>query len=448
MKSRKVLLVCGLALLGATGTRAQELPAQPLTLRQCVETALRNNMDVRKAELDRQRAEVTLRGAKGLMLPYVSGSIDHNLYQGRSIDVYTNSYTNQSNKTAAYGLSGDITLFNGFRLFNNLKSNQYLLEAGQSALQQSRDQLTLDVILAYLDVLNYSDLLKQQETQVGVTGKQVARLEVLNREGAIKPSDLYDMKGQLAGEKVTYINTLNNLNSARLRLSQLMNIPYREELMVEHLSAEAFDLQYNTSPDSIYRSALEQLALVKTVDLLQKSAAKDVKAARGGLLPSIGLGGGINTNYSGTARDPGNEKIAYYDQLSNNYSTNVGIGIRIPLMNGFNARNQLAFAKIDLREADYEVENTRIQLQQSIERDHLNMRATLNRYQALVDQVASYSENFRAAEVRFNAGASNSVDYLIAKNKLDNANISLIIARYEYVIRTRILDYYRGELMW
>jgi outer membrane protein len=120
----------------------------------------------------------------------------------------------------------------------------------------------------------------------------------------------------------------------------------------------------------------------------------------------------------------------------------------VPLLDGFQARNRLSQAKIALKEAEFIAENTRIQLRQNIERDYLNMTATLNRYQALIDQVSSYAENFRAAEVRFNNGASNSVDYLIAKNKLDNSNIDLIIARYDFLLRTRILDYYQGKLSW
>lgn len=117
-------------------------------------------------------------------------------------------------------------------------------------------------------------------------------------------------------------------------------------------------------------------------------------------------------------------------------------------MDAFRNRNRLSLAKISLKEAEYVAENTRITLRQNIERDYLNMSATLNRYQALVDQVSSYAENFRAAEVRFNNGASNSVDYLIAKNKLDNSNIDLIRARYEFLLRTNILDYYQGKLNW
>jgi outer membrane protein len=173
-----------------------------------------------------------------------------------------------------------------------------------------------------------------------------------------------------------------------------------------------------------------------------------VKAARGGLFPTVSLGAGYNTSYQSIFVDTANKKIPYFDQLKNNRGTNVGVGVYIPFMSGFQNRNRLSLSKIALKEAEYYAENTRIQLRQNIERDHLNMTATLNRYQALVDQVGSYAENFRAAEVRFNNGASNSVDYLIAKNKLDNSKIDLIIARYDFLLRTRILDYYQGKLSW
>ena len=401
----RVLAFCCVAFLAAPDNIAQTTTAK-LTLRQCVETALANNLDVKQRDLDMQRNWVTLRGARGNMLPSLNGNIDHTLRQGRSIDIYTNSYTNQSNTTASYDLSSNLTLFNGFNLFNRLKGSQYLYEAGKMNLQQTKDRLTLDVILAYLRVLTNADVLVQFEKQAEVTQKQVDRLEVLNREGAIKPSDLYDMKGQLAGNKLSIINARNDLNASRLTLAQLMNVPYNEEFVVERLTADQFDMNYGSSPDSIYRTALDQLAMVKAVDLLQKSAEKTVQATKGALFPTVGLGAGINTNYSRNARDTAGSKIAYYDQLSNNYATNVGIGVSIPIMNGFRARNNLSMAKIDLKNAEYVAQTTKIQLQQNIERDYLNMTATLSRYQALVDQVTAYTENFRAAEIRFNAGAS------------------------------------------
>lgn len=445
MKPGKAMLTCYAVALMSLNSLAQ---TTPITLKQCVETAIANNIDVKQRDLQMQRAAVGWKQGKANLLPSINGNVNHNLNQGRSIDPTTNSYVNQNYTSATYSLSGDLTLFNGLRLINNLKARQYDYEASRLELQQQKDNLTLDVILAYLQILTNIDLLEQAKKQEAVSRQQVERLEIMNKEGAIKPSDLYDLKGQWADNKLAIINSENNLNAAKLRLAQLMNVPYNESLQVERLTAEQFAMDYQATPDSIYQVATEQLALVKAANLRQKSAEKDVKAARGALFPTIGIGGGIDTRFSSTGVDTAGAKVPYYDQLSNNYSTGVGIGVSIPILNGLQRRNQVALAKIDQKQAEYIAQTTQIQLKQNIERDHFNMEASLSRYQALVDQVGSYTENFRIAEVRFNEGVTSSVEYLLAKNNLDRANTNLIIQRYDYVLRTKILDYYQGKMMW
>ncbi|NML23660.1 TolC family protein [Pseudoflavitalea sp. G-6-1-2] len=447
MSIGKILAAGCLCLIAASDLSAQNTPSV-LTLRECVETALKNNPDVKKAGFESERDLINLRGAKGAMLPSLNASVYHYLRQGRNIDNATNQYINSSNTTASVNAEGDLTLFNGFRLFNNLKANQLNAEAGRMEIQQAKDLLVLNVILSYLDVLSSSDVLKQSEAQAAVTEKQVSRLAIQNEQGAIKPSEFYDVKGQLSGNKVAIINAKNALNNARLKLAQLMNTTYNESLTVEPVNLEQFEISSTAGADSIYQIALDQLAMIKSVDLSLKSFDKSVQSAKGGLWPTLSLVGGYNTNFSKVQKDADNKSIPYFDQLKNNRGTYAGIGLNIPLMNGFRTRNQLSMARVAKREAEFQSESIRIQLRQNIERDYLNMTATLSRYQVLTEQVASYSENFRAAEVQFENGAINSVDYLIAKNKLDFANIDLIIARYEYVLRKRIIDYYQGRLSW
>ena len=448
MRFRKIFALFSIAMIVYMDGRTQSITGRPLTLQECVQTAITNNLDVKQSDLDMQRAGVNWRQSKYNLLPNISGDIDHTLNQGRSIDLSSNSYVNQQQTSGSYSLSANVTLFNGLRLLNTLKSSQYAYEASKMELQWSKDQLMLKVILAYLQVLTSNDLLLQSQKQADVTQKQVERLEIMNEQGAIKPSDLTDLKGQLGDNKVSLINNQNNLDAARLSLSQLMNVPYNRNLQVERLSADQFDMNYMATTDSIFNIAMQQLTIIKAVDLRKKSAEKSVQAARGNLFPSLGLGAGFYTPYSSASRDSSNRKIEYYDQLSNNYRTYVGVGISIPIFNNFRYRNQIALAKIDLKSAEYTAQTQQIQLKQNIEQDYFNMTAALNRYQALVDQVAAYAESFRAAEARFNAGASTSVDYLIAKNNLDRANVNLIIARYDYVLRTKILDYYQNKPLW
>jgi outer membrane protein len=444
----KVFAALSIAMIIYMDGRAQAITGRPLSLQECVQTAITNNLDVKQSDLSMERAAVAWRQSKANLLPNISGEVDHTLNRGRSIDLSTNSYVDQQNTSGSYSLSGNVTLFNGLRLLNTLKSNQFAYEASKMELQQGKEQLMLNVILAYLQVLTDSDLVVQAQKQADVTQKQVERLQVMNEQGAIKPSDLSDLKGQLADNKVTLIKSQNDLDAARLALAQLMNVPYDRNLQLEPLKADQFDMNYAGTPDSIYQISLQQLSIIKAVDLRKKSAEKAVQAARGNLFPSVGLGAGFYTPYSSTARDSAAQKIGYYDQLSNNYRYYAGISISIPIFNNFLYRNKIALAKIDLKSAEYTAHTREIQLKQFIEQDYFNMTAALRRYQVLVEQVEAYSESFRAAEVRYNAGASTSVDYIIAENNLARANVNLIIARYDYVLRTKILDYYQNKPLW
>jgi outer membrane protein len=441
---KKLFFLYGFILLSQTGIAQDSL----LTLKQTVEISIANNPTVKQTEFQMQVAGVNLNQSKGNFIPQVSGSINHYLNQGRSIDPANNGYINQQLTTANYSLSSDVTLFNGFFLLNNLKKNQYAYEASKMDWQQSKDKLMLDVMLAYLQMLTNTDLLEQARRQADVSWQQVSRLELMNKDGAIKPSDLSDLRGQYANDQLSLINAQNLLDQARYSLAQLMNVPYNKNLKVERIGADQFDMNYGNSPDSIYQLATQQLAVMKAVDLKTKSFEKAVSAAKGNLYPSLGIGGGINTNYSSLAKDAINNKIPYDNQLKNNYGTYIGAGINIPLLNNFRYRNQVALAKIDYKSAQFTAQTAKIQLKQNIEKDYFNMSAALERYKTLSGQVNAYTESFHAADVRFTEGVGTSVDYLIAKNNLDRAKTNLIVARYEYLLRIKILDYYQARPLW
>jgi outer membrane protein len=345
-------------------------------------------------------------------------------------------------------------------------------------LQDAKDRLTLSVILAYLQILSSQDQLSVSVKQAELSRKQVERLEVLHREGAIAPALLYDLQGQLGNDELAIINNRNAVALAKLDLSELMNVPFNNELQVESMThAELVEYPVGT-PDEIYRNAVNQLSVIKATAFHVKSAGKAVKAVRGGFFPTVSLSGNIYTNYSSAAtRDVflntietpsddfvqlsgtklpvvkkesrfNSERISYFSQFNNNYSSSVSVGVRIPILNAFSTKNELSLARIQLKQAEYIEETSKIELRRQIEQAYLNMTSALERYKILLNQVTSYTQSFRAAESRFNAGASTQVDYLIAKNNLDKTHINLILSRYDYILRLKILDYYQGRLVF
>jgi outer membrane protein len=211
------------------------------------------------------------------------------------------------------------------------------------------------------------------------------------------------------------------------------------------MSAEDFLSGYNQTPGDVYQNSLNQFSLVKAVELRRKSSEYSLKAARGQMFPTLSFGAGINTNYSSVARDANNAKIAYSSQLKNNRFTSFGVGLNIPIFNSSFARNRVKLSEINLKNSELNELETKRQLHQQIDQAYLNMNNAYERYKVLLGQVTAYEESFKAAEIRFKAGVGTSVDYLTAKDRLDRANINLVNAKYDFVLRKKVLDYYNGK---
>lgn len=452
---------------------------QILTLQQCVETALTNNLDVLQSQLQMQSSKIDKDQAKLNLLPSLNASAGQTWSQGRSIDPYSNQPVTQNVSSSNYGINTGVILFNGLSLQNLIRQYSLSYEASRMDWQQAKDNLTLSVILGYLQVLSTEDQLTQAQNQAALSGAQVERLQTMNQQGAIRPSDLSDLQGQYANDKLTIVNTENSLETAKITLAQLMNIPYNPDMQLERIDLAAFAVRYETTRDQIYQTALQELALVKSVDLKEQSAAKAVKVARGQLWPTLSFGAGVSTAYSSVAQQNqyvnttyvptsdsaiGNgmklpvyrfqdnfspfSKIPYKDQLDNNVYTSYGFNLNIPIFNSLLQRNRLKQAKLNLKNTQYVSKTTRTQLGTQIDRGYANMVSAAGRYRVLLEQVTAYTESFQAAEIRFNNGVGTSVDYLIAKNNLDRANIDLITTKYDYVLRTKILDFYQGKQLW
>jgi outer membrane protein len=449
-----------------------------LSLKQCVETGIANNLDVQQSGLLMQQSKINWNQARLNMLPDLNGTAGSGINQGRSIDPFTNGYINQQVNYSNYGLSSGVVLFNGLYMQNTAKQNALAYEASKMDWQQAKDNITINIILAYLQVLSNEDLMIQLRSQEGLSKKEVERLEILNKEGAVAPSVLADLKGQYANDQLSIIGAQNALESSKISLCRYMNIPYDKNIQLERLDTESYAAKYDDTPDKIYHESLRQFSLIKAVELRKQSAEKGVKAARGQLFPSLSLNGSANTNYSSAAsnlvytnttdvtshdyvlvngtpspviykqNNYNSENIAYGKQLNNNYSTSVSLNLRIPIFNSLQQRNRINLARLTLRNNELVAQTTKTQLQQSIEQAYSNMTTAADRYKVLLEQVTAYTESYRAADIRFNSGLGTSIDYLTAKNNLDRANVNVITAKYDYILRTKILDYYQGKQLW
>lgn len=266
----------------------------------------------------------------------------------------------------------------------------------------------------------------------------------------------------------------NSLQVAKLNLSQLMNIEYDPSIIFTANANDETIIKYSKTVTEVINSSLQNFALLKLEQLNVEIAEQGVKIARGGFAPTISFNANIGSSYSSLAQtlSPTNitenatgnyvlfngnkqpvftsqqnysfSKTGYFTQLNNNLGTFVGVNVSIPLFNRFQTRTNVSLAKKSLSNQQFELNKVQLQLKQDIEKAYLDMTTAFNRYEVLTRQVASFTESFRAAAIRYESGSINSAEYLLVKNNLDRAVINLAVARYEYLFRTKLLNFYEA----
>jgi len=465
----------------ATGSTGNIDIGSSLGLKQAVEIAIKNNLLVNQADIQMQTNKVLLNQAWGNLLPYVAASASQGIGFGRSLITSSYTYTDQQTASGNYSLNANLTLFSGLQLQNTIRQNNYAYSASKLDLQQQKDNISLSVLLAYLQVLSSQDLLNIAHEQADIDAKQVERLNAQNKEGALLLlSNLTDLQGQYAGDQANIALAANNLETAKINLFQILNVPYKRDVEYDR---NAFSLQindYQENPDSIFQTALKTQPGIQSTDLRIKSWQKGVQAARGAYYPTLSFYTNVNSYYSNAAapnqtgtgtfvdaqtpysvtvggqpyavtqkQEIVNQTTATWgDQFKNNRQTSLGLQLNIPILNYLKARNNVKQAKVNLKNAEINSNSTRLLLQQSVEQAYQNMIAAYKQYKSYIDQSAAYSESFRTTEIRFDEGVVNSDVYVLAKNNMDKANTSLSQAKYTYIFRTKVLDYYQARLTW
>ncbi|HNH21476.1 MAG TPA: TolC family protein, partial [Ferruginibacter sp.] len=301
MKAKIIVWLSICFLQGISPLQAQN-GSSKISLQQCLDIALANNIPVKQSELQEQNAKMNLTQSKMNRLPNIAASLNYGINNGRSIDPYTNSYINQQLNSSNSSLTASIPVFKGMQTQNSIQQASYNYQAAKMDLQQEKDNLTLNVILAFLQLMNDEDVLVLAKAQKDVTAKQVERLEQLNKEGAIAPATLYDMKGQFASDQVSVMNAERALEMSKLALAQFMNVPYDKNMQSDREGLNLDLKRYEAATDNIYNTALQKLAFVKAADLRSKAAGKAIRVAAADLYPTLSLFGQLGTNYSSAAR--------------------------------------------------------------------------------------------------------------------------------------------------
>ncbi len=443
-------------------------------LNDCIDIAIANNLDLKSSKLNAERSKVLYKNSKNELLPNLNMDYNLGVNDGRNIDPYTNGYIDEQLTFSNLGVNLNLTLFNGLRIKNRIKQDKFELQASEMEIEEAKQDLILEVTLRYLQVLNGKDMLELAKARLETTKGQLDRLESHYNQGLGNPADYTDMLGQFSADEISVINARNTMEEAKLALIRLMSIDVQDDVVFASTEGLIATDKYQLTAAEVYAESLENLATFKAKRLRINAAESGVKSAKSNYFPELSAFGQLNTNYSSLANsltqigstisntgdfvEVNNQtylvktdeilyqenSIDYLDQFKNNYNTVVGLSLRVPIFNGFRAKNEVALEKIQLEESSVDLENTKLRFKQSIDEAYLRMESAYNRYFILEKQLASYEKSFRINEIRFNNGVSNIVEYFTSKNNLDTSKLNLSNAKYEYLLRVRVLDYYRG----
>jgi len=444
------------------------------TLEECIYYAPENNIDVKKQSLSINYQEEVLLQSKLGILPNVNGFVSHGYNWGQRVDPFTNEFATDRVRSNNMYLSADVNLFSGLQQLNTIKRNRLNLLASQYDVDYYRDEISITVAMQYLQTLFFLEVVEIARNQLDITNQQVDRTSKLVAAGTLAKGDLLIIEAQQASEEYSIITAENDLKLSYLTLAQLLELDTPEGFVIEKPELGLIDQPDFLTPDQIYTTALSNRPEIKSAEYRVESSESDLSIARGRYYPRLTLNGSWGSGYSGANQVGANpftyspqigvteNNLAVYpvepltgyqsfstktfgDQFEDNLNTTAALNLSIPIFNGWVARSNVAQAKINIENANLDLELQKNNLNKTIQQAYNDALAASNQHRAAEKKVNATSESFKYAEQKFNVGLINSVEYNDAKKEYNNALSQLIQAKYDFVFRNTIIDFYLGK---
>lgn len=445
------------------------------SLEECMDYALRHNLQMQQADLNIMLAEQDLFQSKADILPDLNLSASHGYNWGQTIDPFTNTFATDRVRSNNISLNTGVAVFNGFQKINTIKQSEIENQISLKDKEQLEFELQINVMSAFLQLLMAVEQEKISANQYEATQKQLERVEKLVNAGTLPEINKFDIEAQLANDEFLNISDKNQVELARLNLVQTLQLSFEEAENFDILIPDIEELRdYNLplSAGLIYDEAKMHVPDIRSKELAKLSAEKQYQIARGGRLPSLNVNAAIGSGYSGRNQEAvGSPEFVGYDtigftqnfdpvlqenfqqdmrtkpfsdQLNDNFNRSLSFTLNIPIFNGWAVSSNIKRAKIQKISANLDYELSKNDLLQDITRVLADARAAQSRYRAAQKSYESTLVSYEFAETRFNQQLINQVEFFDIQMRYFNAQASLVNAKYEYLFRTVILDFYKN----
>lgn len=415
------------------------MQARTWTLDECIAYAIEHNLTVKGRELEMKSGELEITESKNAFLPNVSASASQSFNFGRGLNSQ-NTYENRNTSSFQWGLSANMPLFQGLQDVRRLKYSQINLRTLLYQHEAAKDDVTLNIISAYLQVLYSQEVLATAEAQVELSDYEVGRQEALAESGKIPEVDLLAARSQLEQDRLSVINAKNDLTNSFLDLAQLMRLESIDDFDVVPL--DSTDPAIPSAAD-VYDAAMSRNNSILASRNGVKAADAYISVARAGYIPRLSLNAGIGSSYY---RLSGMSNPTFGAQMRNNYSTYFGFSLSIPIFDAFNTRNSIRRAKVQRLNAVLQLDQASTELYRTIQRAYYNATGARDKYVTSLTTEEATRVAFEAMQEKYNIGRATPNEFEQSKTNLLKNTLSRISAHYEYLLRHRILLFYQGDI--
>jgi outer membrane protein len=439
---RKQIVACFLMCFFSLHLSAQ---TKQWTLEDCIRYAIEHNITIKRMELQKETAEVDLNTAQMSRLPDLNASMGQTWNFGRT-PTETGLYEVKKQSTSSLSIGSSIPIFTGFRIPNEIARSKLELQSATENLAKAKEDLSLNIASLFLQVLFNKELVKINKSQMELSESQVQRTTILVDAGKVPSSQLYDIKAQVANDKVSVIQAENNLNLAILDLRQSLELERNTEfdILVPEVNDAVKENRSSVQPvNVIFDNALQVKPVVKAQEYLVASAEKTLKIAQSGYLPKLNLNIGYSTGYF-YLYDKDFKNSSFSKQFRDKSGESISLSLSIPVFNRFSVRNQVRNARFNIENQQLALENIKKDLYKEIQTAYLNAVSSQEKYKASQEAVISTSESFKYAQERYEIGKSSVFEFNESKTKLLRSQLEEAQAKYDYIFRAKILDFYNG----
>lgn len=415
------------------------------TLKECVDHALEKNITIEQNKLSVEIAKEGVEIAKGNFLPNLNGNTNGSVNFGSGFDPVSQNRVATSFFGGGMGLSSGITIFNGYRNTNTYKQAQLGVESSVLDLKVIENNISLQIVNGYLNVLFAKENLAAARVQAEISKKQIEAAQKSFDAGTIPKGDLLNAQSTAATDAQSVIARENALDLALLTLAQLIQVPNENfDIAPIDVGTPSSQLLYSNS-DIIYQKSLTTQPEISRAAIAIENQDYNIKIAKSGFLPSVSGSASLSTNFGFNLKN-GLLNQSFFSQLNDNLVYGLGVSVGIPIFNRFQTKNRVDQALINKKIFESRLENEKLTLKQTIEQAFLDVRTALKTYEAAKISLDAQEEAFKNAQQRFNFGALSLFDFELVRTRLVNAQAAMIRSKYDYVFKTKVLQFYAGEL--